>query len=96
MNRVALTVIAVIVAAGAVSSIAAARANGDTPEARRATRALNLLEAQGYAAGLPDKSFGAFRDLRPHGKDFEATIEQNGLTFVVIVDPDTGRVTRQP
>lgn len=72
-----------------------AREPGDTPQSRRATRALNLLEAHGWAAGLQDKSFTAFQSFTEQGKDFAATVVQRGKRFVLIVDPDTGQVKRQ-
>lgn len=84
-----------ILAAGLVIGAASAREPGDTPAARRATKALDILEAQGYAAGLQDRSLGAFQNFRPKGNNYEATIKQNGQSFVVIVDPDTGQVTRR-
>lgn len=69
--------------------------SGDTAEARRATAALNLLEAQGYCADLQEKSHDAFTDFQPHGQDFVATVTQKGRDYRVIVDPESGRVTRQ-
>lgn len=54
--------------------------------ARRMTDALNLLEAKGY---------GAFSDFRPDGKDYTASVSQDGRRFTVLVDPDSGQVTRQ-
>ena len=50
-----------------------------------ATRALNLLEAQGY---------GNFTNFRRAGNDYDATVSQNGKTFPVTVDPATGQITR--
>ena len=50
-----------------------------------ATKALNMLEAQGY---------GAFSNFRPVGGNFAATVSQNGKTFQVTVDPATGQITR--
>jgi hypothetical protein len=52
----------------------------------RMTAALNLLEAKGY---------GGFSDFKPSGKDFAATVNENGQHFTVTVDPDSGQVTRQ-
>lgn len=94
-RKAALVFLVAILAASSVIATASAREPGDTPAARRATRALDILEAHGYAAGLENKSFGAFQDFRPAGKNYAATIEQNGRSFVVIVDPDTGEVTPQ-
>jgi len=95
MRHHAALVFLVAVFAGAVIGIGPAKAGGDTPAARRATKALDILEAQGYAAGLSDKSFGALQNFRQQGKDYVATIGQSGRSFVVTVDPDTGQVTRQ-
>jgi hypothetical protein len=83
--------LAVVLSAG--PSFAAS--TGDTPEALRATQALNILESQGFAADLQDRSASAFADFRQRGKDFIATVSQKGRSFVVIVNPDTGEVTRQ-
>ncbi len=94
-RKAGLAVLVAILTAATMIGAASARMTGDTPAARRATKALDILEAQGYAAGLQDKSFEAFQNLRPVGTNYEATIEQNGHSFVVIVDPDTGQVTRQ-
>jgi hypothetical protein len=57
------------------------RAAGD-----RMTAALNLLEAKGD---------GAFTDFKQSGKDFVATVTENGQHVRVTVDPDSGQVTRQ-
>ena len=59
------------------------RVSGRT--AARDTEALNLLEGQGYTD---------FTDFRPDGQDFDATVTQNGKTFAVKIDPDSGRITR--
>jgi hypothetical protein len=67
----------------------------DTEEARRATAALNLLEAQGYCADLQEKSHGAFTSFQPQGRDFTATVRQKGRDYRMVVDPQSGRVTRQ-
>ena len=55
-------------------------------EARRETRALNLIEAKG---------FGDFRDFHADGKNFQAQVTSASKSFNVVVDPDTGQVTRQ-
>lgn len=67
---------------------------GDTPEARRATNALNILESQGYCADLQTKSASAFDQFLPEGNDYMAQLHQSGQQFTVRVNPDTGRVTR--
>ncbi len=72
-----------------------AEGKGDTTDARRATQALNILTAQGYAQDLQEKSLKGFLDFHAQGKDFAATISQNGHLYVVIVNPETGQVTRK-
>jgi hypothetical protein len=52
----------------------------------RDTRALNMLEANGYAA---------FSNFRQQGNDFAADVKQNGRQFTVLVDPDSGKITPQ-
>ena len=54
-------------------------------EAADMTTALNLLEAQGY--------YG-FTDFQRAGRNYIATVTQNGKTFQVTVDPHTRQVTR--
>ena len=65
---------------------AAARLDKAAPAEARMTDALNLLEAKGY---------GDFSGFRPEGKNFAATVSQDGKSFTVIIDPDSGRITRQ-
>lgn len=67
---------------------------GDTPEARRNTDALSILEAQGYCADLQSKNVNGFDQFGSQGNDFVAQITQNGRSFTVSVNPETGRVTR--
>jgi hypothetical protein len=58
---------------------------GNTPAAQRATEALNLLEAHGYAN---------FRDFGPDGQNYSAMVETtNGKRAKVIINPDTGEVS---
>ncbi len=53
----------------------------------RDTKALNMLEANGYTR---------FSNFRSDGKNFEATVTaNNGKQMTVIVDPDSGHITRQ-
>jgi hypothetical protein len=52
----------------------------------RATKALNLLQANGYTQ---------FSNFRPAGNEFEATVTRNGQQSVVIIDPDSGRISSQ-
>ncbi|HEV2551060.1 MAG TPA: hypothetical protein VGU20_27370 [Stellaceae bacterium] len=52
----------------------------------RMTRALNLLEANGYA------DFGKFQRS---GKNFTATVTRSGQPVTVMVNPDTGKIIRQ-
>ena len=91
----AIAVLAVLISSTVVHAAAPKREAGDTLEARRATKALNIRESRGFAAGVEEKSRNAFADFRAHGKDFVATIVQHGRTFVLLVDPDTNQVTRQ-
>ena len=49
----------------------------------RDTRALNLLEANGYAQIV---------QFHPDGKNFDATVMQGGKDVRVTVDPDSGRI----
>ncbi|GEM_PF-4710041 len=58
----------------------------DNPEAVRATTALNILEAQGYAA---------FSDFRANGGTFTALVNDGGRQFRVVINPDTGQISRQ-
>lgn len=50
----------------------------------RETKALNLLEANGYAT---------IQAIRPVGRHFEATVMKDGKALTVTVDPATGAVT---
>jgi hypothetical protein len=96
MNRyAALGLLALMTCADASLAAAPAKTTGDTPQARRTTRALNLLEAQGFAADLQEKSASAFRDFHEQGKGFIATVSQKGRNYVVTVDPETGEVKHQ-
>ena len=54
--------------------------------ANRETKALNLLEAKGYAS---------FSNFKPAGKDYSAIVAKNGHNMTVMVDPASGRVTTQ-
>jgi hypothetical protein len=56
----------------------------NTPEARRITRALNLIEAKGY---------GDFENFHAAGRDYDATVTRDGKPVTLTVDPDSGRVT---
>lgn len=53
---------------------------------QRETSALNMLNLQG---------FGKFSDFRPAGTNFAATVWDNSGPYSVIVNPDTGQITRQ-
>lgn len=100
MSRSSLSALSLVLASaifgGPIGALSAPmpRHTGDTPEARRATNALNILESQGYCAGLQTKSASAFDQFLPEGNDYTAQIRQNGQQFTVRVNPDTGRVTR--
>jgi hypothetical protein len=52
----------------------------------RMTRALNLLEANGY---------GDFSNFQQSGNDFTARVTRNGKPFTLLVNPDTNQITRQ-
>jgi hypothetical protein len=54
-------------------------------EAQRMTHALNILEADGY---------GGFTNFRSDGKSFAASVSEQSKKFSVVVDPDSGQVTR--
>ena len=58
----------------------------DNPAGSRATAALNVLEAQGYAS---------FSDFRPSGNAYTALVTDNGQQFRVVINPDTGQISRQ-
>jgi len=58
----------------------------DNPQGGRATAALNVLEAQGYAD---------FSDFRATGSTFTALVNDGGQQFRVVIDPDTGQISRQ-
>jgi Peptidase propeptide and YPEB domain len=81
MNRIASLLLA-----GAVLAASGGLALAAPGSAARTTQALNLLEAKGY---------GSFSNFKQDGADFEATVKQNGQSFTVTVNPDTGQITRQ-
>ncbi len=58
----------------------------DNPQSQRATTALNILEAQGYTY---------FGDFRPDGNMFTALVHDGGQQFRVVINPDTGQISRQ-
>ena len=60
-------------------TIAAARVAG------RETRALNVLEAEGYG--------GNYTDFQSDGSNYSAMVMHNGNPQKVIIDPDAGTVT---
>jgi hypothetical protein len=73
----------------ASSQVAAAPAapmtmKGDNADASRATDALNLLEARGYAD---------FSNFTADGNNFRATVYDNGQPATVSINPFTGDVT---
>jgi hypothetical protein len=75
--------------APASSQVAAAPAapmtmKGDNADASRATDALNLLEARGYAD---------FSNFSADGNNFRATVNDNGQPATVSINPLTGDVT---
>lgn len=58
----------------------------DNPQGGRATAALNVLEAQGYAD---------FSEFQPAGNAFTALVHDGGQQFRVVINPDTGQISRQ-
>jgi len=91
MKRLAFAALALSLAfAGAAlaqTSSHARKMNGnpDTSQARRITKALNLLEAKGY---------GDFTNFRADGSNYQANIVSGGQPLVVTIDPDSGQVTQ--
>lgn len=65
--------------------MAAARAAHNDQEAERITKALNLLEANGY---------GDFKNFQPDGQNYVADVMSGGQQMKVAVDPSSGQVTR--
>lgn len=97
MRRLALAVVPFCAFAGAAFAVTPAMApaaasthhrhwSDNTAQARRETRALNLLEAKGY---------GDFTDFRADGRNFSAEVDKNGQRVTVITNPDSGQVTQQ-
>lgn len=72
--------------AGALLVATAGMAFAADSGANRMTDALNLLEAQGY---------GSFSNFKADGANYEATVTQNGQSFTVVINPDSGQITRQ-
>ena len=70
----------------AASTGLALAAGGSAGDAARMTQALNLLEAQGY---------GSFSNFKADGANFQATVDQNGQSFSVLINPDSGQISRQ-
>ena len=99
MKRIAFTMAALALSAGAAFAAPAtqpaatsghktlvATALRNDPSAVRMTKALNLIEAKGY---------GSFDNFKADGKDYFATVTQNGHAMTLHVDPDSGQVTTQ-
>ncbi len=59
-------------------------AHGLDARERRETKALNWLEATGNRD---------FSDVRRDGRNYRATVTNDGTQQVVIVDPDSGRIS---
>jgi len=72
--------------AGMPASNAPAVPDFDNPQSGRATAALNVLEAQGYAS---------FSNFEPSGSAYTALVTDNGQQFRVVINPDTGQISRQ-
>jgi hypothetical protein len=96
MKQVPLVVAALAMSAGA--AFAATPSNSSTMNqpatqahrsdwrANQETKALNLLEAQG---------FSTFRDFRPAANDqYAANVMQHGRLTTVYVNPQDGQITR--
>lgn len=96
MKQVALIAAALAMSAGA--ALAATPGNSSTMNqpstqahrtdwrANQETKALNLLEAQG---------FSSFRNFRPVANDqYAANVMQHGRSMTVYVNPQDGRITR--
>jgi hypothetical protein len=92
MNRLAATLLAgACLASSAGLALAAGQPMSAKPAAGRSagdrmTAALNLLEAKGY---------GDFSNFKADGNNFAATVKQNGKSFGVVIEPDSGQITRQ-
>jgi len=105
MKRIALTLAALALSAGAAFAAAPATpatapshkatvmhkthlatAMRNDADAKRMTKALNILEAKGY---------GSFNNFKADGANYAATIMQNGHAETVVVNPDSGQVTTQ-
>ncbi len=100
MNRIVSPLLAAVflaasaglaLAANTAAQPAAAQPSAAVPHQNRAqgdrmTSALNLLEAQGY---------GSFSNFKQDGQNYAATVKQNGQSFGVVINPDSGQVTRQ-
>jgi hypothetical protein len=99
MKRIVFTIATLALSAGAAfaaTPLQPAHAPKATPHhmtamrndasANRMTKALNLLEAQGY---------GVFSNFKAEGKDYAATVTRTGHTETLRVDPDSGQVTIQ-
>lgn len=90
MKRVTLIVALLSLGAGpALAAIPAGTTavdHGARSEGDRMTTALNLLEAEGYVS---------FSGFRPDGDLYTAMVTQNGRSFAVNVNPDSGQVTPQ-
>ncbi|MGH7090763.1 MAG: PepSY domain-containing protein [Stellaceae bacterium] len=86
-SRAALPFLALAGAAFAVAPAFAARENSPTATGEHMTRALNMLEANGY---------GDFQNFHASGSDeFVASVQQQGQNFRVLINPDAGHITRQ-
>ncbi|HUK58317.1 MAG TPA: hypothetical protein VLV50_03730 [Stellaceae bacterium] len=86
----ALAGVAFVQAGPALAALPSATAShissDETPQARRETTALNLIEAKGY---------GDYTNFHAVGKNFAAQVDRHGRRITVIANPDTGQVTQQ-
>ena len=89
MNQISALAIAALFAGTAAAAPAhAAMSPKDSVggDGTRDTKALNMLEAQGYTD---------FSNFRPDGKNFAADVTQGGKSRAVTIDPDSGTITPQ-
>ena len=85
MNALRISIAAALLGLAPAASFAATTPIGSWEPAvgRAATRALNLLEAKGYAD---------FRNFAVDGNDFTATVTRRDHPETLIVDPDGGTI----
>lgn len=85
MKTVAALAFAAVLLVSCSADTAPAQESSDTPQARRATKALNIPESQGYAADIQDKSSSAFSDFREQRMNFVSRLQQRGRSDIIPV-----------